>query len=119
MVYIKSLDDALRDKNPVRAVIRSTACNFDGKTPGISQPSAESQERLIRSCYRAAGLDAAQTAFIECHGTGTKTGDPIETTAVANVFGEQGVYIGSVKVSHPVSHSLILADSLTAKSWSF
>lgn len=39
----------------------------------------------------------------KCHGTGTATGDPIETTAVGNVFGEQGVYIGSVKPN--VGHS--------------
>ena len=106
-LYIKRLDDAVRDGNPIRAVIRSTASNFDGKTPGIAQPSAESQEALIRACYERAGLrDFGKTAFVECHGTGTAIGDPIETTAVANVFGEKGVYIGSVKV-HQLSHPLM------------
>ena len=99
MLYIKRLDDAVQDQNPIRAVIRSTGCNFDGKTPGIAKPSADSQEALIRACYEAAGLrDFGETAFVECHGTGTATGDPIEAAAVANVFGEKGVYIGSVKV---------------------
>ena len=99
MLYIKRLDDAVRDGNPIRAIIRSTASNFDGKTAGIAQPSAESQEALIRGCYEAAGLcDFGETAFVECHGTGTAVGDPIEATTVANVFGEKGVYIGSVKV---------------------
>ncbi|CAJ2503554.1 Uu.00g109480.m01.CDS01 [Anthostomella pinea] len=98
MVYLKRLDDALRDKNPIRAVIRSTASNCDGKTAGISHPSSESHEALIRSCYLAGGIrDFTQTGFVECHGTGTRTGDPIETAAVANVFGGKGVYIGSVK----------------------
>lgn len=99
MLYVKRLDDAIRDGSPIRAVIRSTSCNFDGKTPSIAQPNADSQEAVIRACYGAAGLDDfASTAFVECHGTGTPTGDPIETTAVARVFGERGVYIGSVKV---------------------
>lgn len=99
MIYIKGLEDAVRDGNPVRAVIRSTASNSDGKTSGIAKPSADSQEALIRACYKAAGLhDFGKTAFVECHGTGTATGDPIESTAVASVFGEKGVCIGSVKV---------------------
>lgn len=99
MVYLKRLDDALRDGNPIRAVIRATASNFDGRTPGIAQPSSTSQEALIRACYRSAQItDFGDTTFVECHGTGTATGDPIEASAVANVFGEKGVYIGSVKV---------------------
>jgi acyl transferase domain-containing protein len=96
-IYIKRLDDALRDGNPIRAIIRSSATNFDGKTPGLSQPSAESQEALIRRAYAAARLPVDETTIIECHGTGTPVGDPLETRAVANVFGKNGVYITSVK----------------------
>ncbi|KAG5978870.1 Type I Iterative PKS [Claviceps digitariae] len=97
-VYIKPLDAAVRDGNPVRAVIRNVVSNSDGKTQGISKPSMESQEALMRKAYRDAGIsDFSQTAFVECHGTGTPVGDPIEANAVANVFGDAGVYIGSVK----------------------
>jgi acyl transferase domain-containing protein len=55
-VYIKPLDAALRDGNPIRAVIRSTASNGDGRTQGIAQPSTESQEALIRKAYEKAGI---------------------------------------------------------------
>lgn len=97
-IYVKPLSDAIRDGNPVRAVIRATSHNFDGKTPGMSQPSTDAQEALMRRAYKVAGIsDFSQTAMVECHGTGTPTGDPIETKAVARVFGEKGVYIGSVK----------------------
>ncbi|OAQ63678.2 polyketide synthase [Pochonia chlamydosporia 170] len=97
-VYIKPLDAALRDGNPIRAVIRNIVSNSDGKTQGITKPSTESQEALMRKAYRDAGIsDYSKTAFVECHGTGTPVGDPIETNAVANVFGDAGVYIGSVK----------------------
>lgn len=96
---MKRLDSAIRDGNPIRAIIRATASNSDGKTAGIAHPSIESQESLIRGCYASARItEFAETGFFECHGTGTRTGDPIETTAVANLFGEQGIYIGSVKV---------------------
>lgn len=97
-VFIKPLSDALRDGNPVRAVIRGTGTNSDGKTPGLTHPSSDSQEALIRTTYNLAGItDFSDTGFVECHGTGTPVGDPIETNAIARVFGDSGVYIGSVK----------------------
>jgi acyl transferase domain-containing protein len=95
-IYIKKLDDAFRDGNPIRAVIRSTASNCDGKTPGIATPSSEAHEALIRRAYEIAGLDFSQTAMVECHGTGTSVGDPLEINGIANVWGGCGVYIGSV-----------------------
>ncbi|KAH0435679.1 polyketide synthase [Colletotrichum camelliae] len=97
-VFVKPLDAAIRDGNPIRAVLRSVVSNSDGKTQGIAQPSTESQEALMRKAYRDAGItDLSKTAFVECHGTGTPVGDPIETNAVARVFGDAGVFIGSVK----------------------
>jgi acyl transferase domain-containing protein len=96
-IYVKKLGDAIRDRNPIRAVIRATSTNCDGKTPGISNPSSESHEEMMRRAYSVAGLDDfSGTAFVECHGTGTPIGDPLETQAVANVFGDSGVYICSV-----------------------
>lgn len=97
-IFIKPLDAALRDGNPIRAVIRSSMSNNDGKTPGMSCPSTESQVAMIKNTYHEAGItDYSQTAFVECHGTGTAVGDPIEANAVARVFGDSGVFIGSVK----------------------
>jgi acyl transferase domain-containing protein len=98
-IFIKPLEAALRDGNPIRAVIRATSSNNDGRTPGIVYPSADAHEALIRRAYEVAGIhDLSQTAFMECHGTGTLVGDPTETTAVGRVFGPTGgIYIGSVK----------------------
>ncbi|KAF3067200.1 Lovastatin diketide synthase LovF [Daldinia childiae] len=104
MVYIKRLDHAIRDGNPIRAVIRGTSNNADGKTLGLSVPSSQCHEAMIRRAYHVAGIsDIAKTPYVECHGTGTAAGDPIEVAAVANVFGDTGVYIGSVKPN--VGHS--------------
>ncbi|KAL8775852.1 MAG: hypothetical protein Q9194_003575 [Teloschistes cf. exilis] len=97
-IFITSLDNALRDGNPVRAVIRGTAINHDGKTPGMSFPSTDAQEALMKRAYHVAGInDISQTGYVECHGTGTPIGDPVETTAVARVFRGLGVHIGSIK----------------------
>ncbi|KAH8432882.1 uncharacterized protein LDX57_010515 [Aspergillus melleus] len=97
-LYIKRLDDAIRDKDPVRAVIRAVATNFDGRTNHITVPSAVGQETLIRKAYRKAHLaNPAETAFVECHGTATRVGDVVETTAVANAFDRHPMIIGGVK----------------------
>ena len=96
-VYIKLLSDALRDGDPIQAVIRGTAINCDGKTPGIAYPSSESHESMMHRAYEVAKVsEIGRTAFVECHGTGTAVGDPLEAAAVARVFGHDGVFIGSV-----------------------
>ncbi|KAL8877669.1 MAG: hypothetical protein Q9198_004355 [Flavoplaca austrocitrina] len=96
-VYIKKLSDAVRDGDPIRAVIRATATNCDGKTPGMACPSSESHEDVMRRAYRVAQLhDLSTTGYMEAHGTGTMIGDPLETTAIGNVFGRNGLFIGSV-----------------------
>ncbi|KAI4262739.1 MAG: hypothetical protein L6R42_002088 [Xanthoria sp. 1 TBL-2021] len=97
-IYVKPLNHAIRDGNLVRAVIRGTSTNVDGKTPGMSYPSTTAQEAVMRRAYKIAGIsDYGLTAMVECHGTGTPVGDPIEANAVARVFGEAGVYTGAVK----------------------
>jgi acyl transferase domain-containing protein len=98
------LDDALRDGNPIRAIIRDSGVNQDGKTETITTPSGEAQEELIRACYKRAGLDPSLTTYFEAHGTGTATGDPIEVKTIASVFGnsrpaDQPLRIGSVKTN--------------------
>ena len=95
-LYIKRLDEAIRDKNPIRAVIRSSASNADGKTNGISLPNPNAHKAVIRKAYDLANLDLSKTAMVEAHGTGTKIGDPIEANAIADCFGENGVYLGAV-----------------------
>jgi len=102
-VFIKRLDDAISDKNPIRAIIRGTGTNSDGRGVGPLTPNGKAHESLMRNTYWNSGLDPRDTAYVECHGTGTATGDPIETTAVGNVFGERGVFIGAVKPN--VGHS--------------
>lgn len=64
-VYVKRLEDAIRDGNPVRAVIRGSGVNDDGKTKGILVPSSSAQEMLIRKVYADSGLDPSDTAYVE------------------------------------------------------
>ncbi|RYP39906.1 hypothetical protein DL767_002025 [Monosporascus sp. MG133] len=105
-LVLKPLDDAIRDGDTVRAVIRGTAVNSNGKNTGITLPSREAQARLIRSAYEQAGCDPAVTAYCEAHGTGTPAGDPIECGAIGDTLGthrpdsEEGkLFVGSVKTN--------------------
>lgn len=95
--------DATEARDSIRAIIRSTGVNHCGTSPGITVPSETAQTELIRTVYASAGLDPRETAFVECHGTGTSKGDPIEARSVAAAFdtrsrmGEDPLYIGSSK----------------------
>ncbi|KAK4458706.1 hypothetical protein QBC42DRAFT_19564 [Cladorrhinum samala] len=108
-LILKRLDDALRDGDPIRAVIRGTSTNSDGWTPGIASPSPDAQALAIRRAYSRAGIASLhQTAYLECHGTGTLAGDPVECKAASSVFSAtrpEGslLRIGSVKSN--IGHS--------------
>ena len=71
-LIIKRLEDALRDGDMIRAVIRATGSNQDGHTPGITQPSVESQAALIAETYAKVGLSPGLTRFFEAHATGNE-----------------------------------------------
>ena len=100
-LYIKRLDEAIKDRNPIRAIIRSSASNADGRTNGMAIPNPEAHKAVIRQAYKTAGLDPSQTAMGEAHGTGTKIGDPIEVKAIASCFGNRGLYLGAVGEINP------------------
>jgi acyl transferase domain-containing protein len=96
--------DALAAGDPVRAIIRETGLNQDGKTDTITIPSEAAQTELMRECYRRAGLSPRNTQVFEAHGTGTPAGDPIEARAIAAVFGSNTgrtgpLHIGSIKTN--------------------
>ncbi|KAK7920460.1 polyketide synthase PksD [Apiospora marii] len=103
-LYLKPLRRAVHDGDVVRAIVRATASNQDGKTPGLTQPSSQAQADLIRFAYAKAGLDLNHTTYVEAHGTGTPTGDPIEVKAIGGVFGKKRtpgnpLYVGSIKAN--------------------
>lgn len=81
-VVLKPLAAALRDGNHVRAVIRNSVLNQDGRTQGIFAPNADAQKEAILRAYQQAKLNL-DVDYVEAHGTGTKVGDPIEASAIA------------------------------------
>ena len=111
-VVLKRLDRALADGDVVHGVILGDGMNQDGRTNGITAPSAPSQEALERAVQRRFGIAPASVGYIEAHGTGTPLGDPIEVEALARAFGGRPagrpkIPLGAVKGN--IGHALTAA----------
>ncbi|MCA1909932.1 MAG: hypothetical protein LDL39_16385, partial [Magnetospirillum sp.] len=102
VLLLKRLEDAVRDHDPIHAIIRGWGVNQDGRTNGITAPNPQAQTRLIREVHQRFGIDPASIGMIECHGTGTPLGDPIEIEGLTDAFAGSGAQpgacaLGSVK----------------------
>ncbi|MER7732238.1 beta-ketoacyl synthase N-terminal-like domain-containing protein [Streptomyces erythrochromogenes] len=100
LVVLRRLADALADGQRIYAVLRGSAVNQDGRSNGVIAPNRWSQQRVLDSAYRRAGVTPDRVAFVEAHGTGTVLGDAIECAALGAVHGvprETPCAIGSVK----------------------
>lgn len=87
-VLLKRLDLAERDGDQILAVIRGSAENHGGTASSLTAPNSAAQARLIVEAHRQAGVDPRSVTQIECHGTGTRLGDPIEVDGLKMAFAE-------------------------------
>ncbi len=105
VIVLKRLDDALRDRDRIHAVIRGTAVNNDGRSSGsMGTPSLKGQQDLLRRALVDAAVAPLDIDYVEAHGTGTRAGDKVEIGALAAVLGEgrlpgQPLRVGSVKTN--------------------
>ena len=101
-VVLKRLSQAQADGDRILAVVKATAVNQDGKSASITAPNGLAQESLIRSALDDAGALGKDIDYVECHGTGTELGDPIEVEALKNVLNESRdspLILGAVKTN--------------------
>ncbi|WQF77164.1 Putative Acyl transferase domain superfamily, peptidase S9, prolyl oligopeptidase, catalytic [Colletotrichum destructivum] len=101
VLVLKLLKDAKACGDPILGVITAVGTNQGGLSASITLPDQRAQVELFRRNLDAAGLEPSDISYVECHGTGTKAGDPSEVGAVLKVFGDArrdaSLYIGSVK----------------------
>lgn len=102
VLALKRLSDAQQDGDQVLAVIKGTAINHDGASNGLTVPNGKAQQALMQQALKTAKVNPAEVDYIECHGTGTKLGDPIEVEALQGVYGkvhqqQNPLYIGTIK----------------------
>ena len=104
IMVLKRLIDAEADVDRIWGIIRGTALNQDGASPGLTVPNGAAQERVILAALERAGVQPSDIDYLEAHGTGTEVGDPIEINATAAVYGQgrdahRPLLIGSVKTN--------------------
>ena len=103
VVVLRRAADAHKRNEPVRALIRASGVNHDGPASGLTVPSEQAQESLLRGVYARAGLGVDDIDYVEAHGTATALGDPIEVGALRSVFKgrdpNRPLWLGSVKTN--------------------
>lgn len=85
-ILIKPLKEAVADGDHIFGIIKSTAINHGGKTNGYTVPNPKRQTSVIAEAIEKAGVTPDRISYIECHGTGTSLGDPVEIVGLKNAF---------------------------------
>jgi acyl transferase domain-containing protein/acyl-CoA synthetase (AMP-forming)/AMP-acid ligase II/acyl carrier protein len=101
-VVLKPLKDAVADGDCIMAVIKGSAVNNDGHSNGITAPNPRGQADALCKAYMNAGISPEQISYVECHGTGTPLGDPVELEGMTQAYRKftaknQFCAIGSLK----------------------
>ncbi|MFX1468949.1 MAG: SDR family NAD(P)-dependent oxidoreductase [Promethearchaeota archaeon] len=100
-IVIKRLNDAIRDKNKIYAVISGMGASSDGKGKGITAPNPDGQRLAIERAFTSSKLTPKDVQYLECHGTSTIIGDATELTVLNDFFksrdSDQKLAIGSIK----------------------
>ncbi len=104
VVLLKPLERALADGDRIRAVIKGSAVNQNGRGNGLYAPNPIAQEAVVRAACRAAGIAPGEIDYVEAHGTGTPLGDAIEMKALGAALTDgrpplQKCLVGSVKTN--------------------
>lgn len=103
LVVLRRLEDAVRDRDNIYAVIRGSAVNNDGsQKAGYLAPSVDGQARCAVEALAVADIEPGSVQYIEAHGTGTPVGDPIEVAALTQAYGAGGqgfCGLGSIKTN--------------------
>ncbi|XP_072032280.1 mycocerosic acid synthase-like polyketide synthase [Amphiura filiformis] len=103
IVVLKTLEKALKDKDRIYAVIRGGALSSDGRTTGITSPSADAQHGLLEAACLNANVAPRDVTYAEAHGTGTAVGDKTEASVLGEFFGQcrsqkkPPLHVGSIK----------------------
>jgi len=101
VVVLKRLEDAINDRDNIYAIIRASAVNNDGNMKvGYTAPSIKGQVECVTSAHKMAKTPYNSISYVECHGTGTKLGDPVEIDALNQAFNydkDHKCAVGSLK----------------------
>ncbi|PTL75146.1 type I polyketide synthase [Vitiosangium sp. GDMCC 1.1324] len=87
VVALRRLADAIAAGDTIYAVVKATAVNNDGSQKvSYMAPSVEGQAEVVSLAQALAGVEPDSIGYVECHGTATQMGDPIEIAALTQAF---------------------------------
>ncbi|MFJ6215669.1 SDR family NAD(P)-dependent oxidoreductase [Streptomyces sp. NPDC092296] len=112
VVVLKSLRRARADGDRILGVVRASGANQDGRSNGLTAPNMVAQRDLEVDVYRRFGIDPREIGYVECHGTGTRLGDPIEVealTAAFRSFTADTGFCGLGSIKSNIGHALTAA----------
>jgi acyl transferase domain-containing protein/3-hydroxymyristoyl/3-hydroxydecanoyl-(acyl carrier protein) dehydratase/predicted GNAT family N-acyltransferase len=107
-IVIKRLNDAIASNDKILGVIRGIGLSNDGKDGGFLSPSQKGQVRSMKNALASAGVEPKDISYIECHATGTSTGDLIEIKSMQEVYGNSSsIHLSSLKgnIGHTITAS--------------
>lgn len=105
VLVLKKYADAVKDGDNIWALIRGSSCVQEGVSRSMGTPTKDCEAMAMSLALKDAGVGANEVSFVEAHGTGTSLGDPLEISAIAEVYGKDNcgraepLVVGSVKTN--------------------
>ena len=99
MVVLKRLEDAQRDGDTILGIIGGIGLSNDGRGKFLLSPNPKGQRLAFERAYDLDKILPQNTAYLECHATGTPLGDVTELNSIADFFEQHKTQplLGSVK----------------------
>ncbi|WP_437923086.1 SDR family NAD(P)-dependent oxidoreductase [Sorangium sp. So ce291] len=85
-VLLKPLDRAVRDRDHIHAVIRSSAISHGGASTGFTAPNLKAQSDMFVEALERSGIDPRTISYVEAAANGAPLGDPVEVNALTRAF---------------------------------